>query len=208
MFIKKIIRKIRYLVSIAYMHRVGIIRALRYPKKGLKLNIGCGDRYKNGWVNIDLNNKADLTLDARKPFPFADNSCSYVYNEHFLEHLEYPNEASLFLKECYRVLELQGTIRIGVPDTEWPIQAYINDTKGYFKIAKTQMHPASCVTKMEHLNYHFRQNGEHKFAYDYETLVRILTQSGFNNVKKCFFNKTIDSLHRKIGTLYVEAVKY
>jgi hypothetical protein len=41
-------------------------------------------------------------------------------------------------------------------------------------MAKRLWHPAWCQTRLEHLNYHFRQDTQHRFAYDYETLERVL----------------------------------
>ena len=67
-------------------------KARRYSNAtGLQLHFGCGANVKPGFVNIDLSNAADLTLDLREQLPFADGSCSLVYSEHFLEHIEYPN---------------------------------------------------------------------------------------------------------------------
>lgn len=41
---------------------------------GLRLNIGCGDVYFDGWVNIDRDSpKADLKMDIRAALPYGDN---------------------------------------------------------------------------------------------------------------------------------------
>src|SRR6476620_5920641 len=67
-----------------------------------KLHIGCGTLRFEGWVNIDLERRpgvVDIQLDATKPFPFEDNTCQYIYNEHFLEHLKV-EQGLHFLKEC------------------------------------------------------------------------------------------------------------
>jgi hypothetical protein len=60
---------------------------------------------------------------------------------------------------------------------------------------------------MEHINYAFRQGNEHRFAYDFETMKHILEKSGFIEVKRRDFNYELDSDERKLGTLYVEAIK-
>jgi hypothetical protein len=60
---------------------------------------------------------------------------------------------------------------------------------------------------MDHINYHFRQNTEHKYAWDHETLARKLRQFGFTGVVRREFDPTLDSESRKIGTLYLTALK-
>lgn len=61
-------------------------------KECIKLHIGCGTVYKEGWINIDNNSdnnikKLDFMWDLRKPLPLPENSVDFIYNEHFLEHL-------------------------------------------------------------------------------------------------------------------------
>jgi SAM-dependent methyltransferase len=106
-------------------HVWGEIKTLRKHRKGirqvrklsgqqhLRLHIGCGPKIKKAWINIDLSPQADITLDMREPLPFLENSCSIIYSEHFLEHLDYPGHANSFLRECYRVLEPGGVFSVG-----------------------------------------------------------------------------------------------
>ncbi|CAD5373583.1 hypothetical protein RA210_U380003 [Rubrivivax sp. A210] len=72
-------------------------------------------------------------------------------------------------------------------------------------LAKERWHPAWCRTRMEHINYHFRDGGDHKFAFDYETLHQVLSDCGFAAIRRVSFNSSIDSDRRRVGTLYVEA---
>ena len=54
-----------------------------------KLHVGCGEIYLEDWINIDIESpKADLIHDLRKPLPFEDDSIDFIYNEHFIEHLD------------------------------------------------------------------------------------------------------------------------
>jgi len=173
----------------------------------VKLNCGCGETLKIGWINIDMNKSADLQLDLREALPFRNNSVSFIYSEHFFEHLEYPADTGTFLRESLRVLVPGGQFRVGVPDTEWPLLAYANRDETYFQFVQQRWHPASCDTRMHSINFHFRQGSEHKYAYDFETLAKILTQTGFARVERSEFDPMLDSEHRKTGTLYVNAFK-
>ena len=203
------LRHLRSEIKILRMHRKGLRQVRKISnQKHLKLHIGCGCRIKQGWINIDLSPGADISLDMREPLPLHADSCSFIYSEHFLEHLDYPESTRLFLSECYRVLEPGGIFSVGVPDTEWSLLEYagrIHD--GYFELAKKIWHPKWCQTEIEHINYHFRQGEEHKFAYDFKTLVYVLENVGFQQVQCRDFSEELDSKHRKLGTLYVNASK-
>jgi citrate lyase synthetase len=60
---------------------------------------------------------------------------------------------------------------------------------------------------MEHINAHFRQHGEHLFAYDLETMEKVLADVGFVDIRKLEHDPAIDSEHRRIGSLIVSAKK-
>jgi hypothetical protein len=66
---------------------------------------------------------------------------------------------------------------------------------------------------MDILNHTFRQNGEHKYGYDYETIRRTIIQCGFKQVDKKSWGQSFDPKlqddlenHRPYS-LYVECVK-
>jgi predicted SAM-dependent methyltransferase len=204
-----LLSKLKAETRVNFLHSRGVskARALDFHTD-LKLNLGCGRKPKPGWINIDLNAEADFTLDLRKSLPFPDNSCSIIYSEHLLEHLEYPREAELLVAESFRVLKPGGAFSVGVPDTELAIAAYLEGlASSYFGlIAKHGFHPEWCSTRMEHLNCHFRYS-EHKFAYDLETLKKLLKQSGFTHIAPRDFDPDLDSEDREGLTLYLGARK-
>lgn len=75
--------------------------------KNIKLNLGCGDDYKAGYVNIDIDKriKADRHCDFVNNLPFKDNSVDEVYCKNVFEHV--PNPLN-FLNEIRRVLKKEG----------------------------------------------------------------------------------------------------
>jgi predicted SAM-dependent methyltransferase len=198
-------------IGIWKRHRSGCrqARALYSARTRLKLNIGCGPNYKDGWVNIDLLGGSDLTLDMRQSIPLPDGCASLIYSEHFFEHLDYPHDALQFLSESYRILENSGIFSVGVPDTEWPLLDYagagVGDGK-YWEVTKV-WRPEWVKTRLDDINYHFRQDGEHRYAYDLETLRLAVEAVGFTHVKRRDFDPNVDSEARRVGTLYVEAIK-
>jgi predicted SAM-dependent methyltransferase len=107
------------------------------------------------------------------------------------------------------VLRPGGLIHLSVPDTEWPLIDYAKgDDAAYFRACiENSWHPTDCSTRIEHINYHFRQDDEHRFAYDEETLGKALEAAGFRDVKRVSFDPSIDSKHREIGSLFMSARK-
>jgi len=146
-----------------------------------------------------------------------------IYSEHFLEHLEYGSEVEKFLKECLRCLSQSGVLRISVPDAGEYLKLYANDDWKELSKRRPLIKEGNDYrdhwlggrysTKMQFINVIFRQNGEHKYAYDAETLIQLLRTVGFAKVSKTSFgvssdpNMAPDTPERRSESLYVEAVK-
>jgi predicted SAM-dependent methyltransferase len=204
------LRQVREESGLNWRHRRALsqVPSVIGAKADLKLNLGCGPNPKTGWVNIDLfDSGAELQLDLRERWPFATGSVDHAYSEHVFEHFSYPDEVTHFLAEALRVLKPGGVIDIGVPDTEWPLKAYQDPSDEYWKLAKTKWHPARCETHLDHINYHFRQDGQHKYAWDEETLAAKLREAGFVSIERRDFDSTIDTESRQLGTLYMRGQK-
>ena len=194
-------------------HRAGVKRVRNYKEvKGLKLNIGCGRNRKDGWLNIDIfHPAADLSLDMREEIPLSSGSSKIIYAEDFLDCLEYPDETPRFLRECFRLLEAGGILRLGVADTRWPMLDYASVGDGrYFAACETERwHARWCRTRMDHINYHFRgpRRGRIYYRYDLETIQHVLDQAGFVEIRQCDHDPNIDAERHALGILYVTAVR-
>lgn len=192
-------------------------RALR-NSTGLRLNLGCGPNTKVGWINVDLAPQADFRLDLRRPLPVQSESCTTVFAEHFLEHLEYPAGARAFFADCHRILQIGGRLLLSVPDSEEPLREYRSASESsYFQSDQVmKWHDTWCRTPLEHLNYHFRQNAlnrpphhpeYHHFAYDFQTLANALEEAGFTAIDLRSFDSDLDSEERRKGSLRVVALR-
>ncbi len=92
----------------------------------MKINLGCGGRYRPDWTNVDFVAQPPYVMshDLSLPLPFAQNQADMVYASHVLEH--FPRSEGLqVLRECHRVLAARGVIRIVVPDLEAIAQNYL-----------------------------------------------------------------------------------
>jgi predicted SAM-dependent methyltransferase len=202
------VRQVGKELPLSCRHWLAVRKARRYLRGlPLKLNLGCGGNSRPGWVNIDLfHSRADLQLDLRESWPFPDGSVAYIYSEHIFEHFEFNDEVPHILSESLRVLQTEGVFDVGVPDTEWPLRGYGNPDHDYWPFCAT-CHPNDCETQLDHINYHFRQGKRHKYPWDEETLRRSLQRSGFVGIARRTFDATLDSESRRIGTLYMRAIK-
>ena len=195
----------------------------RYIKAtDLMINFGAGARGKSGWVNVDAQavKGVNCVFDCGKKQPFPDGSARCIFSEHFLEHIDYYETAPFFLRECFRVLQPGGTIRIIVPDAGRYLKAYAQDgwidiekLRGLLPGHKDPYFWTNYKTKMELVNMLFRQFGEHKFAYDFETMHVLLKKVGFSNIRQTEYGISadpalaIDQQEREHESLYVEANK-
>lgn len=176
------------------------IQAFLKDSKGVKLNIGCGTDYKDGWVNVDNNSdnnieKIDLNWDLRNPLPFPDNSVSFIFNEHFMEHLT-PEEGIRANQDFMRVLRKGGVLRIAMPDLEDAVKQYTD--KNWKKHSVLKNHGLGFVkTRAELLNMGFRWWG-HMWFYDWEEMKRRLEEAGCKKIKRV---KHGASTHKQLNGL-------
>lgn len=88
----------------------------------IRLNLGCGARHLEGYVNIDREPPADVVRDVLRGLPFADGTVEEVVSEDFLEHLP-QTEVVWVMNEIWRVLRMGGTATHKIPlagtDNDW-----------------------------------------------------------------------------------------
>lgn len=90
------------------------------------LNLGCGNRFLEEWINVDFfsNSLYVAPHNLLEGIPFEDGSADVVYHSHVLEHFN-KEDGKIFLKECFRVLKPNGIVRIVVPDLEQIVRQYL-----------------------------------------------------------------------------------
>ena len=107
----------------------------------LKLHLGCGAVYHNGWINVDFYDndqpdfsrgygelKADVLLDILKLEKFVDaGTVDHILLVHVMEHFTRWNTLKL-LKSYYEVLKPGGLVEMEHPDLDQVIHFYLNKT--------------------------------------------------------------------------------
>lgn len=107
----------------------------------MNLNLGCGYKKLDGYINIDNNPSCfpDMLIDLEKAkLPFKDKSIDTVYSSHVLEHIR--NIRPLLL-EIRRVLKKDGLMvsivpyfnSVGAYQDPTHVRFFSKDTMSYFE---------------------------------------------------------------------------
>jgi SAM-dependent methyltransferase len=80
----------------------------------LRLDIGCGQAKREGFIGVDLyaGSTADVLADIEKGLPFKDNIFSEIWMHHVFEHLGNPIDG---MKEVWRVCRDEALVEITGP---------------------------------------------------------------------------------------------
>ena len=168
-----------------------------------KLHIGSGWRLLDGWLNTDLELIPDvMQMDATQRFPFADGTFQYVYTEHMIEHVPYP-QGTLMLRECHRVMRKGGVIRVITPDLAAIIGLYRSGLSAIQKEYLSWFCQAFVPAEYPHnaasaINAMFRQWG-HQFIYDEATLAEAMRAAGFRSVTRWLLGESDHSDLQNLG---------
>jgi predicted SAM-dependent methyltransferase len=188
-------------------------------RKCLQLHLGCGNALLHGWINIDCYppqgspGSEILMIDMRRKWPFADGSARVLFSEHFLEHLPFETVRGHILREIRRILAPGGHVRIGVPNGEYFVEQYIASKNGasdpLYEETRQGKTPMTMLNEIAHGYGHY-------FAYDFETMQKILTEAGFTEIRRMKSGETeVDAFQgldrndpwRARMTLYVEGMR-
>lgn len=82
----------------------------------MKLNIGCGNKAMEGYINIDKFKGVgvDKVVNIEEGLPFEDNTFEEIYSSACLEHIR-PDKWSFVLEEIYRVAKPNCILKLILP---------------------------------------------------------------------------------------------
>jgi predicted SAM-dependent methyltransferase len=154
--------------------------------------------------------------DVSRRLPYADGSASYVYSSHLIEHLS-RWQALRFVRECRRVLRPGGIMRVATPDLNAIVEAYRavdrtsdgEQTRADTMMAQLGMFRELQANHVQRLIHRVASGSYHQWLYDSESLIRLLTEGGFNETRICSYRKgetpDLDQLEHRPESLIVEA---
>ena len=185
-----------------------------------RLQLGAGQNILQGWFNTDYFPRPEVFfLDVTKTFPVPSNSFNFIFTEHHIEHISY-KDAVFMLKECCRILNPGGMIRITTPDLRNTLLNYLDDAafkKGLLDSSERNIrsgfHNAINYIPIDgymraHLVNDTFLNYEHKFIYDFESMKRVLQHAGFANIKDCGQKETGHAAFQNIEAHASEVDRY
>lgn len=167
-------------------------------EKPLKLNLGCGNKILEGYVNVDIvdernSKQPDVSCDVRDLGEhFEDDVANEVLAVHVLEHF-LPWEVNSVLLEWKRVLKPGGRIIIEVPDL----------MKAIFHLLSAPHNPQLSMWAL------YGNPGErdplmlHRWAYTNQSLATELHLAGFENIEQ----KSAQFKMKDLRDLRIEATK-
>jgi SAM-dependent methyltransferase len=203
-------------------------------KQMSRLHLGCGVTTPSGWVNVDGSWNARLARhavvwrvlralrvlprekfdvpwssdilihDVRKPLPFPNSSFDGIYASHLLEHLNL-EEGKRLLRECFRVLQPNGVLRMVVPDLEAIVREYLGEKPfGELSGEMEMLPPADRLNRRLLLRSPEPSSGgivlrtytalkdlhSHKWMYDANSLIIHFQQTGFAEVREMRFHES------------------
>ena len=175
-----------------------------------RLNWGCGEDPPAGWTNSDLNDApgVDIVCDIRDGLPIEDGWFDYVVSMHALPMIRYP-ELVPVLVELRRVLKPGGVLRLGLPDVERGIQAFLRGDRDYFLVPDEDARSIGAKLIVQLLWY-----GYSRTLFVKDSIEEQLGDAGFAEVLHVSYGKTrgpwpeiVELDDREAESLFVEATK-
>lgn len=178
----------------------------------MKLHLGCGKKYIEGYKHVDLQDlpHIDYQTSVDKLDFAADNSIQVIYASHVLEHFG-RHEYTAVLKEWYRVLQPNGILRIAVPSFDAVVEYYTQNDDNL------ELLLGFLVGGQKAGEYDY-----HHMVFDQKLLTKVLKEIGFSDVQNYDWRKTdhatlddfsqaylphMDKEHGKLMSLNLEAKK-
>jgi predicted SAM-dependent methyltransferase len=154
----------------------------------IALNLGCGTRLLEGFVNIDKYSKLPgVQSDDIYMLPYGTMNDSMnvdvIFCAHVLEHLPI-RHAKMAIKEWGRVMKTGGKLYLGIPDLEIVMTMLLNpglddNTRTWlmYVLFGFQTDPAN---RGDNLDYPVDPGQFHTSGYTKDIIVKELTAVGFN----------------------------
>lgn len=157
----------------------------------MKLHLGCGEQYKEGYVNIDAFSgvRADRYFDLSKPLDYEKESAEEILAYHLIEHLPFGNINDI-VDSWFKVLKPGGKLILEFPDFDKVIEWYQKE--------------GSYASLEWIFGTHDRMGQSHMWGWNEQRMTDFLIGTGFIQVKSV---ETQDKTHSEGPTLRIEATK-
>lgn len=162
----------------------------------IKLNLGSGSDYIQGYINVDLYaDVADQRYDISR-LPYSDHTIDEIRAFHVIEHFDYMNAYNV-LFEWHRALKPNGRLHLETPDLEGTCREFINrDQNGQWQLLGHMFSTPWVNAGMVH-----------KMLYPEWLLRKVLTDVGFRTINRLPPSSGYITQHPIHVFLNLEAIK-
>ena len=138
----------------------------------IKLHLGCGKRYMEGWIHVDIINydHVDIVTEIEHLSSIDSNSVDEIYVSHTLEHIGRRQFYSA-LNRWYECLKSGGILRVAVPDFEAVVNRY--QVEGNLEELLGML-----------VGGQRNEYDHHKMVFDFKLLSNAMKDIGFIDIKK------------------------
>jgi hypothetical protein len=183
---------------------------------------GCGQSAPAGWINFDSSptlrfeklpmlGKLYTRNASRFPknilygnivrgLPVKENTCRGVYCSHVLEHLSLEDFRKT-LQHTYTMLQEDGIFRLVLPDLEFYIKQYCENTSPDSAITfmkSTLLGKEQRATSLKGLLASVLGGSEHLWMWDYAGLSKELEHVGFRNIRRAQYADSSDPMFNEV----------
>jgi predicted SAM-dependent methyltransferase len=155
---------------------------LRPVGKGIKLHLGCGDYWFDGYLNIDhkIFGGTDMIWDIREKLPFQNDVVELIESHDVIEHFTEAEIANM-LDDWYRILIKGGRVIGTLPEFDLVLQS----------------------DNPKKIEYIYGMGSEHRWGYTKDTIRELFEKHNFQNIDIISFDTGKDPCPR----MKVEAYK-
>jgi SAM-dependent methyltransferase len=175
-----------------------------------RMNWGSGEHPDPGWINSDIKDGPgiDISCNILDGLPLETSSLDYIVSHHAMPEIPLMDIVAV-LEELRRVLKTGGVLRLGLPDLDKGIRAYLEDDRDYFLISDAEA--ASIGGKLvTQLLWH----GWSRTLFTHDFIEELLKKAGYREVVSCAFRETrsqypeiVEQDTRERESFFVEATK-
>lgn len=161
----------------------------------IKLNIGCAEKAKEGYINIDVRETSvtNVVCDAWDVHKhFAESSVDEIYTRHMIEHLD-PNEGREAVKSWHQVLKPGGLVHIICPDLMFHCMQFLGMAQSNKPNQKD--HAMAGFYGWRDESRGGSREDAHRWGYTGESMHELLSAHGYTNIIRNFDGPDTDIWH-------------
>jgi len=137
----------------------------------MRLNLGCGDDHRPGFLGVDIAPQADIQHDLSQPLPCESDSVEELYAKHIIEHFDEKTWRKI-IKDWARVIIPGGKLTIECPDVSRLFGRWLTNSqerRDYWML---------CI-----YGEAWKEGMAHKNGFYLEKLTHDLSNAGFSIIK-------------------------